>query len=111
MEHLRPFRFINIGRNPEIATRAFPKMRGVKVVTEGVAISFELPKAAYATTVLMHLFDAITGSPIPEWIRPEEIDTKALLGLGSMAEIQKAFRKELDLAATMRKGESEESEG
>lgn len=111
MERLRPFRFINIGRNPEIATRVFPKMRGVKVVPEGVALSFELPKAAYATTVLMHLFDAITGSPIPEWIKPQEIDTKELLGLGSMSEIQNAFRKELDLAAKMRKGESEETEG
>lgn len=108
LEHLRPFRFINIGRNPSIATRVFPAMRGVKAVKEGVAISFELPKAAYATTVLMHLFDAITGSPIPDWVQPEEIDTKEVLGLGSLSEIRKAFRKELDLMATMRQNESEE---
>jgi TruD family tRNA pseudouridine synthase len=110
MEHLRPFRFINIGRNPVITTRVFPNMRGVKTVKEGVAISFELPKAAYATTVLMHLFDAITGSPIPDWIQPEEVDTKEILGLGTMSEIRIAFRKELDLMASMRSNESEEAE-
>lgn len=108
LENLRPFRFINIGRNPSITTRVFPVMRGVKTIAQGVAISFELPKAAYATTVLMHLFDAITGSPIPEWVKPEEVDTKEILGLGSLSEIRNAFRKELDLMASMRLNESEE---
>jgi TruD family tRNA pseudouridine synthase len=109
LDHLRRFRFINIGRAPVIPTRVFPKMSGVNVAPQGVAMAFELPKAAYATTVLMHLFDTVTGMPIPEWLKPDEVDSKTLLGLGSIEDARVAFRKEIDLAMEAKQRDSEEA--
>ncbi|TAK03558.1 tRNA pseudouridine(13) synthase TruD [Patescibacteria group bacterium] len=77
-------KFVNIGANPSIPSRIKPTMHGFRCVPEGVAISFDLPKGAYATTVLMFLFDVAQGTP--EWVTTTEVDTKKLLGTGSVEE-------------------------
>ncbi|MEO6077491.1 MAG: tRNA pseudouridine(13) synthase TruD [Candidatus Andersenbacteria bacterium] len=46
---------------------------------EGVALSFSLPRAAYATTMLMFLFEIYEGTPVPEWVAQSEVDSKELV--------------------------------
>ncbi|MDO8581324.1 MAG: tRNA pseudouridine(13) synthase TruD [bacterium] len=90
---LKRFPFIHLGNAPKIEARMLPKVHGVRVAKEGVAIAFDLGKAAYATTFLLHLFTIMTGTPIPDWVQDTEYDTKELLGLGSLKEIKEKLGK------------------
>ncbi len=107
---LLPFRrFVNIGRRPSIPAKLYPTFHGLAVHEAGVALSFDLPKAAYATTVLMHLFDLGGAGPgIPAWLKPEEVDTKALLGTGSLTDVRAHFRNVIDVILNNRQEASEE---
>ncbi|MFA6132318.1 MAG: tRNA pseudouridine(13) synthase TruD [Patescibacteria group bacterium] len=93
VENLKQFRFTNFIHlgNAAIPSRVRPHVHNYKIVPEGVAICFDLPKGAYATTVLMFLFDTVTGQPFPEWMSRTDFDSKELLSLGSIAEIKKAL--------------------
>lgn len=82
--------FIHLG-NATIPSRIRPQVHNYKILPEGVAICFDLPKGAYATTVLMFLFDTVTGQPLPEWLNKTEVDSKKILGLGTVVEIKKAL--------------------
>jgi hypothetical protein len=57
-----------------------------------VILNFALPKAAYATTFLAHLFNLVSGSP-PKNISPFPLDTKATLGKGSLEEVLNRFKE------------------
>lgn len=95
LDNLRRFRFINVGRNQTIEPIIQPTIHGYKIIPEGVVISFDLPKGAYATTVLMFMFDTVSGMPIPEWVLKDEVDTKAVLGTGSLAHVREQFAAEI----------------
>lgn len=77
-ENLRPFSFIQLDRR-EIKTRERVKLIGADVTNEGLALSFELKTGDYATTLLAHLFNLITGKP-PENLNPGPVDVKKVLG-------------------------------
>jgi tRNA pseudouridine13 synthase len=99
-------KFIKFGRNPNIQVRIWPKIHAVRALPEGVVISFDLVKGAYATTVLMYLFDVMTGAPVPAWVKTSEVDTKRVLETGSLMEVK------TKLAAHLRemKGDAEASD-
>ena len=88
IDNLRKLPFIYLAKSQTIETRFYPDIKGVKTLPEGVAISFDLIKGAYATTVLMHLFDTLGDIPVPEWVNTDFIDTKKVLGSGSSEEIK-----------------------
>lgn len=94
IKHLRAFPFIYLGgKSTEIQTKVYPKIHLYNTVPGGIAISFDLPKGAYATTVLMFLFDLVSCSPItPKWLNADYYDTKELLETGSLAKLYKEFR-------------------
>jgi TruD family tRNA pseudouridine synthase len=106
-DELRKLPFIVSARSPRLETKIRPKLRGAKIVPEGVAVSFELLKGAYATTVLMNLFNVLTGKPVPTWVKDKEYDTKALLGLGTIAEVTERFQPIIAKMSALRKAAGE----
>ena len=66
-------------------TTAPVTIQRAKILDRGVAIAFQLPGGAYATTFLAHLFTLYQGLPLPAWLDERRHDSKALLGLGSVA--------------------------
>jgi len=87
-ENFKPFPYIRLSPR-SVDTRIKPMIRAVKSIPEGVAISFDLKKGAYATTFLAHLFTLQEGLPLPAWIKTTDIDMKELLGVGSLQEVKK----------------------
>lgn len=109
VQHLRKFNFIHLGKSPKIPTIIRPVLHTARNVEPGVAVSFDLPKAAYATTVLAAMFDVTTGYPIPEWLDGTDVDSKELVEMGSLAEIKKKFAKEIAAAMEGKSGEGAEA--
>ncbi|OGY28803.1 MAG: hypothetical protein A3J50_03590 [Candidatus Woykebacteria bacterium RIFCSPHIGHO2_02_FULL_43_16b] len=58
----------------------FPEKVKYKVLTEGVVLSFVLPKGAYATTFLSMLFNLREGDPIPIWVKEDQRNLKEEIG-------------------------------
>ena len=75
---------------------------GKKILPEGVIISFDLPKGAYATTFLSHLF-TLEGS-LASVVNPKKYDLKQVLGTGTMDPALKKLEKFI----VARESESEE---
>lgn len=79
-------------RENYIETKIFPEFVTEPVLVEdGVIFSFNLPKGAYATTLLNNLFRLYGGHPVPDWVKTNEYDSKKLLGLGSIASLRPQF--------------------
>ena len=95
IQNLRIFPFIKIAKYTELPTKIYPEIHGYKILNEGVAIYFSLPKAAYATTILMFLFNTTSGVPMPEWVKKDYVDTKEASNLGSLANIKNIFAPHL----------------
>lgn len=93
-QSFRGFPYNYISRLATISTRIYPIFHGWRVIPGGVALSFTLPKAAYATTVLMSLFNIYPQSLLPN-ISHEIFDTKNLLGEGDLNSIQEYFYQSL----------------
>lgn len=70
-------------------------LHGARTVEEGIVIDFFLEKASYATTFLSHLFILSSGQPIPEGISTDEVDSKLLLGTGTIMPLREERFKEL----------------
>lgn len=101
--NLRTFPFIRLARRT-VKTKIIPQISGLKFLPEGVVISFDLEKGAYATTFLSHLFSLKTGLPVPEWVKTKEYDLKNILGTGSTERAKKVLEKYI---VTKEIGESE----
>ena len=84
---LAKFRFIRVGSNSYISTKIFPTIHHIKKMPHGVALSFDLVKGAYATTLLYELFDIVEGEEYVEKINTDYVDTKKELGIGSFEDI------------------------
>ncbi|MEK7561204.1 MAG: tRNA pseudouridine(13) synthase TruD [Patescibacteria group bacterium] len=82
--NLRPFPNILL-RKRFIQTKARADIHKMRILKEGVALTFSLSKGMYATTFLAHLFNLISGKP-PETIDDTPIDIKAELGEPPLAE-------------------------
>lgn len=67
------------------------KIIETKIVKKAVILAFWLPAATYATTFLAHLFALVRGFPWPEWLDKTKYDSKKLLGLGSVAAVEKVL--------------------
>lgn len=76
--NLRSFPFIRLNKRTA-RTKEFAEIHKVEVVDEGIIMSFSLSKGNYATTLLSHFFNLVTGKP-PEWVRPGKIDIKKIIG-------------------------------
>ncbi len=61
-----------------------------------VVFSFSLPKGSYATTFLMNFFKLATGLPIVPGIFAEPIDSKGVLGQGTLAPVLERFKTIVD---------------
>ena len=68
---------------------------GRRIVPGGVILDFLLEKGSYATTFLAHLFTLSSGEPALPGISLEEVDSKALLGTGSIAGVKENEFQEL----------------
>lgn len=91
---LRGFPFIQSPRHPIETLKPFD-LRAMRVIPEGIALSFFLEKGSYATTALAHIFDLSSGSVAPEGISKNEVDAKELLGTGTLAHLKSCRFKEL----------------
>ncbi|MDP3772471.1 MAG: tRNA pseudouridine(13) synthase TruD [bacterium] len=77
-----------------IETAKGVKLNGWEITDQGVALDFSLDKGCYATTFLAHLFMLSSGQPVPEGVSLDEIDTKKILGTGTIAELRHSnFKK------------------
>lgn len=91
LNNIRRLKFIYVTRRT-CPGRVFPKNIRFKTFDGGVVINFYLSKGSYATTFLSNLFEVHEGSPIPEWVKRNEIDAKKLLGQGSLDELKEIFK-------------------
>lgn len=92
--HLKNFPYV---QKPEKDIEILKKftLHGVETTDAGVVLDFFLEKASYATTFLSHLFILSQGQPVPEGISIEEVDTKMVLGMGSIKPLRDGKFEEL----------------
>lgn len=90
-ESLRPLKFIPRQKRM-LSTRLYPKDIAFNVLLDGVALYFVLPKGAYATTLLAHLF-RLRENVAPDWLYTQERDVKEDLQMGSVAEVLERLRE------------------
>jgi len=88
---LQPFKFLQM-KNRTAPTLLYPRDMSMVQVREGMVLQFRLPRAAYATTCLMHVFELWYGNPVPEWVQTSERDPKADLGQESIAPVVDRLR-------------------
>src|SRR3989338_7909000 len=90
LNNLKPFQNIQ-WKKREIKVKEKAIVHDVKIIKEGVVLSFSLPKACYATNFLSHLFLLGSGMP-PKNISDKIIDTKEVLGEGSIKDLLEKFK-------------------
>jgi TruD family tRNA pseudouridine synthase len=90
LDNLKPFPDIQ-WKKREINTREKVDIHKVKIIPEGVILSFSLSKGCYATTFLTHLFQLTTGLP-PKDISENIIDIKETLGENSIKDLTEKFK-------------------
>ncbi len=88
--NLKPFSFIQ-WKKREVTTKEKIEIHALKIIPEGVVLSFSLPKGCYATSFLCHLFQLASGMP-PENISNKQIDIKEALGKESIQTILEKFK-------------------
>ena len=88
-QHLKPFPYVRWQKR-EIKIKERVRILSFRIVSEGVILNFSLPKAAYATTFLAHLFNLVSGLPTKDF-SSLSIDTKATLGKESIEEVLNRF--------------------
>lgn len=89
LKNLRPFPDIQWEKR-EINTKEKVIIDDVKIISEGVILSFALPKACYATTFLSQLFNLVSGLP-PKDISYSPVDTKKALEKKSLEDVLNKF--------------------
>ena len=94
---LQPFGPLIRFTHREIPVRIKIEVRAAKILDEGVILSFDLPKGAYATTFLEHIFTLVSGTPLPEWLSTKEFDLKELTGSGTLKEYFERFKDHLTI--------------
>ena len=90
LKYIKPFPNVQ-WKKREIKTKEKVEIHQVKIIPEGVILNFTLPKAAYATTFLSHLFNLTSGLP-PKNISSSSVDTKLVLSKGSLEKVFNQFK-------------------
>ncbi|MFH1236489.1 MAG: tRNA pseudouridine(13) synthase TruD [Parcubacteria group bacterium] len=108
--HIQAFPFVRPSAR-EVPTLVAPEMHFWQATEEGVILSFTLPKAAYATTILTYLFQLETGLPVPPWVSLGERDILAIAGLGSIESAVAKFGKDIFSHAEQARKSLESREG
>ena len=88
-QNLKPFPQVQL-KLRQTPTKDRADIRKAEVVDGGVVLEFELGKGQYATTFLSHLFNLV-GGKIPDTFTKTRLDTKVVLGEGSLAPVLEAF--------------------
>jgi tRNA(Glu) U13 pseudouridine synthase TruD len=96
-QKIRRFDFIRLTPR-KVETKLQATILNQKVLSEGVVISFDLPKGAYATTFLSHIF-SLDGSILPD-LNPTKYDLKEILGSGNLSETLKKLEKYIVIRET-----------
>lgn len=91
LNNLKPFPDI-LWKKRQIKTREKINIYKTMFVKEGVILSFSLSKGSYATTFLTQLFQLTTGVP-PKDILTDIVDTKEILGEGSIKSLTEKFKE------------------
>jgi TruD family tRNA pseudouridine synthase len=84
-KNLEPFKGIKIMKR-DLKTVEQVQIHETKIIPEGVILSFSLNKGCYATTLLAHLFQLVSGKPSKE-ISDKIVDIKQAIGEERLAEI------------------------
>lgn len=79
-------REIRTGNDSKAETRIMPVIHNALIIGEGFLFSFDLPKGAYATTLIGSLVSIEHSEQYLKHIQPEFVDTKKLLNTGSLQE-------------------------
>lgn len=87
----RDFPFIRF-ESRTLLTLQKVEIHQVKFQDNIMVLSFTLPKGAYATTLLSHLFQIASEVPVVPGIPTTQIDAKELLGEGSIKETLSRFQ-------------------
>jgi len=87
---------------PAIPTLQNVEIHNIHFLKKMMVIAFSLPKGAYATTFLAHLFQISSEAPFPSEIDTKIVDARALLGLGSLTPVFDRFRAVLERLAEKR---------
>lgn len=88
-QHLKALKHhVRLNHN-EIPVVIKPKIHSFRAIKQGIIINFDLPKGAYATSLLSQLFGLVEGLPLPEWVNKDEVDLKEQLNQPSLAETKK----------------------
>ena len=103
LQIIKSLSFIGLAEGQYLETKFYPKIHSFKILPAGLAISFDLPKGAYATTMLMNLFDLSGWVTLPASMNQEIIDVKKALGEGSLKFVFDTFKKELAEITTSKK--------
>ncbi|MSR85196.1 tRNA pseudouridine(13) synthase TruD [Candidatus Uhrbacteria bacterium] len=95
LEQLKKFPYV------QAAKRGIPgriKLTDLKwqEIPQGWVVRFSLPKGAYATSCLSHMFRLYSGWPIPEWVKKEEVDALAAVENGTIAPLREKFASVLE---------------
>jgi hypothetical protein len=104
-ENLKPFPGILL-RKRMVPTRVKTQIHNVKIVPEGVALSFTLEKGAYATTLFAHLFQLLADRP-PKEIPQTARDLKDVLEEKPITETLEYFKSFLEAKTQNPFGENE----
>lgn len=82
-QHLQPLKFIQL-KPRSLRPWISPIIHSHAVVPSGFIVFFTLPRAAYATTFLQSLCELYEGTPMPDWVNTEQVDSMKILGRGSV---------------------------
>lgn len=90
LENIKPFPFVRLSprRTP---TKIAATIHRFVPSSVGPIFEFDLTKGAYPTTLLSHLFALCGGEPVPQWVKHDELDAKALLQDGSLKSVREAL--------------------
>lgn len=85
---LKNFPFISRSEKEVDILKKFT-LHGVACQENAVVLDFSLDKGSYATTFLSHFFELSSGERMPDEFSRAEIDTKKVLGKGSLDALKK----------------------
>ena len=91
LNNLKPFPHIRWEKR-KVNVKEKAIIHDVKIIPEGVILSFTLPKACYATTFLSQLFNLVSGLP-PNDISYLSIDNKATIGKNPLENVLNRFNE------------------
>ncbi|MDP3794045.1 MAG: tRNA pseudouridine(13) synthase TruD [Candidatus Uhrbacteria bacterium] len=90
LEMLHKYPYVQAARR-NIPARIIPEGLVWKKIKQGWVIRFSLPKGAYATTCLSHLFRLYENLPVPEWVKGDEIEVLQAIDDGTISSLRERF--------------------